>query len=122
LPAASAGEWATIAYLGVCQIGLAYICLTRAISRLPALEVSLLLLVEPVLNPLWTWLLRGEEPGLWTIAGGAIILSATAVRSMHAARSPAATDGGGGGGTAPPPSNASRSARQAHQQADRNRE
>ena len=55
LPAASTGEWITIVYLGVCQIGLAYVCLTAGIRHLPALDVSLLLLVEPVLNPVWTW-------------------------------------------------------------------
>ena len=86
LPAASVGEWATIAYLGVCQIGLAYVCLTAAIRHLPALEVSLLLLIEPVLNPVWTWILRGERPGTWTIVGGGIILTATALRSLHDAR------------------------------------
>jgi drug/metabolite transporter (DMT)-like permease len=82
-PSASPGEWATIVYLGVCQIGLAYVLLTTAIRRLSALEVSLLLLVEPVLNPLWTWMLRGEHPGTWTIAGGALIVTATAWRSLR---------------------------------------
>jgi drug/metabolite transporter, DME family len=86
LPSASAVEWATILYLGVCQIGLAYISLTAAIRHLPALEVSLLLLLEPVLNPVWTWMLRGEHPGMWTIAGGSIILTATALRSLHDGR------------------------------------
>ena len=82
LPAASAGEWATLVYLGVVQIAVAYIFLTRAIAELPALDVSLLLLLEPVLNPVWTWLIRGEHPGGWTIAGGAIILVATAGRTL----------------------------------------
>jgi DME family drug/metabolite transporter len=86
LPAASAGEWATIVYLGVCQVGLAYVCLTAAIRHLPALEVSLLLLLEPVLNPVWTWMLRGEHPGTWTIAGGSIILTVTALRSLKDGR------------------------------------
>ena len=85
-PAAPTGEWATLVYLGTCQIGLAYVCLTAAIRHLPALEVSLLLLVEPVLNPVWTWVLRGEHPGTWTIVGGAIILTASALRSLHDAR------------------------------------
>jgi drug/metabolite transporter (DMT)-like permease len=85
-PDASTGEWATIVYLGVCQIGLAYVFLTAAIRHLPALEVSLLLLIEPVLNPVWTWILRGEHPGTWTITGGAIILTATALRSLRDAR------------------------------------
>jgi drug/metabolite transporter (DMT)-like permease len=90
LPEASAGQWATIAYLGVCQIGLAYVFLTAAIRVLPALEVSLLLLIEPVLNPAWTWLIRGENPGAYTIAGGAIIIVATALKSLYDARVPGA--------------------------------
>jgi DME family drug/metabolite transporter len=81
LPAASPVEWATIAYLGVFQIGLAYVFLTAAMRALPALEVSLLLLIEPVLNPIWTWLIRGENPGVYTIAGGAIIIAATAIKN-----------------------------------------
>ena len=36
LPDAPAAEWATLVYLGVFQIGLAYICLTTAFRRLPA--------------------------------------------------------------------------------------
>lgn len=88
-PAATAGEWATVVYLGVCQIGLAYVCLTASIRHLPALEVSLLLLLEPVLNPVWTWIFRGEHPGRWTILGGGIIIAATALRSLHDARTAA---------------------------------
>jgi drug/metabolite transporter (DMT)-like permease len=86
LPAASAGEWAIIVYLGVCQIGLAYVCLAVAMRHLPALEASLLLLIEPVLNPLWTWILSGEYPGTWTIVGGGVILTATALRTLDDAR------------------------------------
>ena len=82
LPQADAAEWATIVYLGVVQIGLAYVCLTAAMRRLPALEISLLLLIEPVLNPCWTWLVHGERPESWTLAGGAVILGATALRTV----------------------------------------
>ena len=85
-PAASAAEWATIAYLGICQIGVAYVFLTAAMRVLPALEVSLLLLIEPVLNPIWTWMIRGEHPGASTIVGGAIIIAATAIKSVFDAR------------------------------------
>lgn len=81
-PAAGAMDWATVVYLGLCQIGLAYLFLTAAVRHLPAIEVSLLLLLEPVLNPLWTWLIRGEEPGVAVVAGGALILSATALRAL----------------------------------------
>ena len=63
-PSASAAAWATVVYLGVFQIGLAYVFFTRAIRQVSALEASLLLLIEPVLNPMWTWLVHGESPGV----------------------------------------------------------
>jgi drug/metabolite transporter, DME family len=85
MPNASSAEWATIVYLGVFQIGLAYICLTKAVGRLPALDVSLLLLLEPALNPMWAWLVRGERADTWTIAGGAIIIMVTAIKSIYEA-------------------------------------
>lgn len=89
LPSASAGEWITMAYLGLFQIAVAYILLTRAVAHLPALDVSLLLLTESVLNPIWTWLVRGEDPGPQTLVGGAIILTATAVKELYDVCSPA---------------------------------
>jgi predicted nucleic acid-binding protein len=82
LPAAAAADWSTVTYLGAIQIALAYVCLTNATRRLPALDVSLLLLLEPVLNPLWTWIVHGEHPGGWAIAGGAVILTATVARTL----------------------------------------
>jgi drug/metabolite transporter (DMT)-like permease len=66
----------------VLQILLAYVCLDSAVRRLPALEISLLLLLEPVLNPIWTWLIRDEDPGEWTIVGGSVIVVATAVKTI----------------------------------------
>lgn len=83
LPAAPPAAWASVLYLGVFQIGLAYVCLTRAIRHVSALEASLLLLIEPVLNPIWTWLVHGETPGRATLLGGAIIVAATAVRALR---------------------------------------
>ena len=86
MPGGTTVEWATLAYLGVFQIGLAYVCLGSAIRRLPALEISLLLLLEPVLNPVWTWIIRHEEPGRWTILGGAVIVGATVIKLLVDAR------------------------------------
>jgi DME family drug/metabolite transporter len=74
-------DWFVIAYLGVFQIGLAYICLTSALRHIPALEASLLLLVEPVLNPVWAWIVHSERPGAWALCGGALILVATGVKA-----------------------------------------
>lgn len=79
-------DWAVVSYLGVVQIGLAYILLTRALRSVPAFEASLLLLVEPVLNPVWAWWLHGETPGTGTVAGGALILAATGLKTVVDAR------------------------------------
>ena len=78
---------AILIYLGVFQIGLAYPLLLAALRRVSALEASLLLFVEPVLSPIWAWLLHGERPGAWAVAGGVLILLATAIRTVMDARS-----------------------------------
>jgi len=77
-----AGDWLVILYLGVFQIGLAYVCLSKGMAGVPALEASLLLLLEPVLNPVWSWVVHGEAPGSRALIGGAIILVATAARTI----------------------------------------
>jgi drug/metabolite transporter, DME family len=79
---AASADWLVLAYLGVFQIGLAYVMMTRGIRDVPALEASLLLLLEPALNPLWSLLVHGERPGPWSIAGGILILSATLGRVL----------------------------------------
>ena len=76
-------DWLLIAYLGVIQIGLAYLLLTRAMGRVSALEAGLLLMFEPVLTPLWAWAVHGERPGSWALAGGAVILAAMVWRTIH---------------------------------------
>jgi drug/metabolite transporter (DMT)-like permease len=84
---ATATDLALLCYLGVFQLGLAYVLFARGVQRTPAVEASLLCLLEPVLNPIWTWLFAGERPGPWALAGGAIIVGVTAVRTAWAARS-----------------------------------
>lgn len=83
------GDWLVVAYLGVAQVGLAYVFLTRGLKRLRAMEASLLLLLEPALSPFWAWLAHGERPGWVAVLGGAIILTATTWRSTRAASSQA---------------------------------
>jgi len=82
---AAPADWLIVAALGVFQVALSYVLLSSAVHHVPALEASLLLLIEPVLNPVWAWLLHGERPGPWSIAGGAIILAATAVKTAAGA-------------------------------------
>jgi drug/metabolite transporter (DMT)-like permease len=81
-PAATPTDLGILLYLGVFQLGLAYLCFSRGVSGTPAIEASLLVLVEPVLNPIWTFLIAGERMGPWAIAGGAVVLLATAWRTV----------------------------------------
>lgn len=74
-------DWGTIIYLGVVQIGLAYVLVTRALTALPVFDASLILLLEPALNPVIAWLVHGETPGGWALAGGVLILSATTLKA-----------------------------------------
>jgi drug/metabolite transporter (DMT)-like permease len=85
-PSVSASDIAGLLYLGIVQIGLAYLLLAGAIGHLPALQVSILLLIEPVLNPVWTWLMRGENPGIATLVGGAVIIVAAGLQAASDAR------------------------------------
>ncbi len=76
-PEPRAVDLGILLYLGVFQLGLAYLCFVHGVARTRALEASLLVLLEPVLNPVWTFLIAGERPGQWALAGGTIVLLAT---------------------------------------------
>jgi drug/metabolite transporter (DMT)-like permease len=62
--------------LGVVQIGVAYSLYSIAIQHVTALDASIILLLEPVLNPVWTYLTLGEIPGPWSMIGCIIVLGA----------------------------------------------
>src|SRR6185503_17127743 len=81
-------DWLLIAFLGVVQIGVSYLLLTRSMGRLSALEAGLLLMFEPVLTPLWAWAVHGERPSGWALAGGAVILAAMVWRTVRDATMP----------------------------------
>jgi len=72
----SASDVAVVLYLGVVQIGVAYLALATAMPHVPALEASTLLMVEPALNPVWAWLAHGERPAPLSWVGGAVIVLA----------------------------------------------
>jgi drug/metabolite transporter, DME family len=93
-PAARPVDLVLLVYLGVFQLGLAYLCFARGVLHVPALEASLLVLLEPVLNPIWTFLAVRERPGPWALLGGGIVLAATVWRTAAPALSAARRAGG----------------------------
>jgi drug/metabolite transporter (DMT)-like permease len=48
---------------------------------IPAPEVSLMMLLETILGPLWVWLVIRENPGIYSIVGGTIVLLTLAVNT-----------------------------------------
>ena len=73
-------QWLLIALLGIVQMGLPYVLAARGIALVTVQEAALLLLLEPLLNPLWVWLCWGEHVGWSTVIGGGLILGGLAIR------------------------------------------
>ncbi len=66
-----------ILFLGIFQIGVAYVLFTDGISKgVRSLDASIVGFIEPLLNPVWVFLFVGERPSVWAILGGAIIIAA----------------------------------------------
>ena len=85
-PWPSAGGWGALLALGIVQLGFSYWLYARAIRRVTALEAVIIPVFEPILNPLWVFLARGERPGPWALLGGVIVLGAVTWRALGALR------------------------------------
>ena len=89
-----------IAYLGIAQIGLGYLLFQWSLRGIGAAEASILSLVEPVLCPLWAWMMIGDRPGRLGVVGGAVVLLTVALHALASGRRDAArrTPAGAAGG------------------------
>jgi drug/metabolite transporter (DMT)-like permease len=90
---ATGRDLAVLAMMGAVQLGTGCLLATAASRRLSATEMGLLALLEPILGPIWVWVLMSENPGVSTLAGGAIVLGAVLANEAFAAwrgRAPAA--------------------------------
>jgi drug/metabolite transporter (DMT)-like permease len=82
----SPADLAIVGYMGLFQNGLAHLLLVAAIPHVRVLEAALTLYVEPALSPLWAFIVHGERPGVPSLAGGLLILTATAAWNAAALR------------------------------------
>ena len=73
-------------FLGAVQFGGGFLLIILGTRQVPATEVALLALSEPLLAPLWVWLGIGERPSTLTLAGGAVVLVAVLARTALALR------------------------------------
>jgi drug/metabolite transporter (DMT)-like permease len=72
-----------VAYLGVVQLGIAYTLFTTAMARgVRSLDAGIVCYVEPVLNPVWVFLVLGERPSSWALLGGTIIIAAVIIHML----------------------------------------
>lgn len=69
-----------ISLLGVFQLGASYVLYSYAIRYVEALEATLITSIEPILNPIWVFLFFSEQPGLFSMIGGLIVLAAITLR------------------------------------------
>lgn len=79
----STSDFACIAYLGIVQIGFAYLLFTLAMARgVRSLDAGIIGYIEPVLNPVWVFLFIGERPSGWAIVGGLIIIASVLTHTI----------------------------------------
>ena len=76
---------AILAFMGCVQLGAGCLLATAASKTLSATELGLLALLEPIIGPLWVWLLMGEDPGGNALLGGVIVLTAVIANETFAA-------------------------------------
>jgi drug/metabolite transporter (DMT)-like permease len=73
-------QYVVLILFGVVQMGLPYWLVAKGLQSVGPQEAGTITLLEPILNPLWAYLIAGETPHLLTFVGGAIIVGALAYR------------------------------------------
>ena len=77
----------SVIYLGLVQLGVAYLLFTTAMARgVRSLDAGIVGYIEPVLNPVWVFLALGERPSKWALLGGTIIILAVFVHTLVQAK------------------------------------
>jgi drug/metabolite transporter (DMT)-like permease len=77
-----------VAVMGVVQLGIPYWLFSKGLEQVSVQEASLIVLIEPVLNPLWVALIVGELPSGATLIGGLCIVGSLAFRYLRSSLNP----------------------------------
>jgi drug/metabolite transporter (DMT)-like permease len=80
LQAISLHDFVILFLFGLTTIGLAFVLFMEGAKFIPSAEAGLISLLDVVLGPLWVFIAFGENPGLATLLGGAIVLAAAVWR------------------------------------------
>src|SRR6185295_14522369 len=93
LPTLGQFDLMTVAYLGIFQLGLSYTLFTYAMSQgVRSLDAGIIGYIEPLLNPVWVFIVLGEKPSKWALIGGAIIVTTVIVHMLIEARQKKTSD------------------------------
>ena len=77
----------SVVYLGVIQLGVSYVLFTLGMARgVRSVDAGIICYIEPVLNPVWVFLVLAERPSRWALMGGAIIITAVIIHMLLDAR------------------------------------
>jgi len=69
-------------FMGAFTIGIGIAFVTWGTAYVPAAEVSLLVLIESVLGPVWPWIFLGEAMSNLEIIGGFVVLCAVVLLAL----------------------------------------
>ena len=75
--------WVSIIFLGVFQIGLSYIFFSIAIKYVKALDAIIYPVIEPLVNPILTFLFLGELMSNTAVFGGALVIIGVVGRGLY---------------------------------------
>jgi drug/metabolite transporter (DMT)-like permease len=82
-----AQDFIAVAILGIFQIGLAYYFFTLGVARgVRSLDASIIGFIEPIFNPIWVFLVVGEQPQKWALIGGAVIIAAVVIHTLRGSK------------------------------------
>lgn len=84
--AAGPMDFALLFAFGALNLGLGLALFVTGARLIPAALAALIGTLEPVLGPVWVWLMHGEVPSDRTILGGVIVLLALLVHLLMEAR------------------------------------
>ena len=64
-------------------MGISYVFYVNGLKYVTALEGILVTVLEPILNPVWVFLISGEKPGIFAILGGILVVGSVIARGVY---------------------------------------
>ncbi|MCL2008331.1 MAG: DMT family transporter [Treponema sp.] len=81
-PTLNATSVSIIFYMGIIQIGLTSVLFAYGMKRVRAIQAMLIATIEPILSPVWVFIVLRETPTLTALAGGTVIVATVLVSSI----------------------------------------